>query len=190
MIAPPAADGRRVEAERQAGAIQPRLASTKPSRKRAPGYDWWMQYHDAFAPLAQALAVPFRLTDAGPEFCLITSLASGRWGFPKGMIDPGETAREAALKEAHEEAGLHGRILGEPLGEYRYAKWGSMLAVTAFLMEVSHADVAWLEADRRQRHWASAERAARMLDRRHLARLLRLAVTRLEALAVSEHSSS
>jgi 8-oxo-dGTP pyrophosphatase MutT (NUDIX family) len=137
-----------------------------------------MQPH-AIPSLAQASAVPYRLSGAGPEFCLITSLASGRWGFPKGIIDPGETAIEAALKEAHEEAGLHGQIVGEPLGEYQYAKWGSMLTVTAFLMEVSHADQTWLEADRRQRQWVSAESAARMLDRRYLARVLRLAIGRL-----------
>src|SRR5262249_34177969 len=130
--------------------------------------------------LLQASAVPFRRQDEGLEFCLITSLSSGRWGFPKGLIDPGETAIEAALKEAHEEAGLHGQIVGEPLGEYQYAKWGSMLTVTVFLMEVSRADTSWLEADRRQRQWVSAEAAARMLDRRHLARLLRWAVRRLD----------
>jgi 8-oxo-dGTP pyrophosphatase MutT (NUDIX family) len=137
-----------------------------------------MQPH-ALPSLAQASAVPYRLTRSGTEFCLITSLASGRWGFPKGLIDAGETAIETALKEAHEEAGLRGQIMGEPLGEYQYAKWGSMLTVTAFLMEVSQADATWLEADRRQRQWTSAELAARMLDRRYLARLLRLAVERL-----------
>ena len=115
-----------------------------------------------FAPsLLQASAVPFRRAgERASEFCLITSISSGRWGFPKGLIDPGETPIEAGLKEAHEEAGLHGQILGEPLGEYQYAKWGSMLSVTAYLMEVSRADAQWLEADRRQRQWVSAESAA------------------------------
>ena len=131
-------------------------------------------------PPAQASAVPYRAAAGGVEFCLITSLTSGRWGFPKGLIDPGETPAQAALKEAYEEAGLRGLIVGNPLGEYQYAKWGSLLTVTTFLMEVSQAEAVWLEADRRQRQWATAEEADRMLDRRHLARLLRLASGRLQ----------
>jgi phosphohistidine phosphatase len=134
---------------------------------------------DPTSPLLQASAVPFRAVGDTVEFCLITSLSSGRWGFPKGLIDPGETPIETALKEAHEEAGLQGRIVGEPLGEYSYAKWGTSLPVTAYLMVVTQAQPTWLEADRRQRKWASADDAANMLDRRYLAKLLRKAIQRL-----------
>lgn len=63
----------------------------------------------------QACAIPFRSVARQLEFCLITS-SSGRWLFPKGFIDPGETFVEAALKEAAEEAGVHGRVLGDPVG--------------------------------------------------------------------------
>ena len=127
----------------------------------------------------QASAVPFRRTKSGFEICLITSLSSGRWGFPKGLVDPGETAPETALKEAQEEAGLAGRIVGGTLGEYQYAKWGVMLTVTVYLMEVTQVAESWLEADRRQRRWVTAEAAAPMLDRKYLARMLRLAVAQL-----------
>ena len=36
----------------------------------------------------------------------------GRRTPPKGGIDPGETAEQAALREVHEESGMRGRIVG------------------------------------------------------------------------------
>jgi phosphohistidine phosphatase len=111
----------------------------------------------------QASAVPFRRRDGDLEFCLITSMSKRRWCFPKGIIDPGETPAETALKEAEEEAGLRGRIVGDPLGEYEYSKWGRVLRVLVLLMEVDHADDHWLEAEHRQRRWMGAEEAAERL---------------------------
>ena len=34
-----------------------------------------------------------------------------RWTFPKGRIDPGESAEAAALREVHEESGLRARVV-------------------------------------------------------------------------------
>ena len=42
------------------------------------------------------------------------------WSFPKGKLDPGETHRQAALREVEEETGLRCRT-GEELPEARYA---------------------------------------------------------------------
>lgn len=114
-------------------------------------------------PILQACVVPFRRRGERIEICLITSLKKGNWILPKGIIDPGETLEETALKEALEEAGLHGRIVGEPLGGYEDFKWGSKLLVTVLLMEVTRADDEWLEADVRERCWVDAGEAAEML---------------------------
>ena len=35
------------------------------------------------------------------------------WSLPKGHIEPGETAEQAAVREIHEETGILGEILGE-----------------------------------------------------------------------------
>ena len=43
----------------------------------------------------------------------------GLWALPKGLIDPGESAEETALREVEEETGARGRSLGK-LGDVRY----------------------------------------------------------------------
>jgi len=138
--------------------------------------------HDENASLEQASAVPYRFRDGQPEFCLITSTRSGKWGFPKGIIDPGETAEETAAKEAEEEAGLHGRIVGEPIGQYQYSKWGTTLLVTVYLMEVNGVDDDWEEAELRERVWRRAEEARAAISRTELRRLLDAAVERIRSI--------
>jgi phosphohistidine phosphatase len=131
------------------------------------------------SPLLQAAAIPYRIRDRQPEFCLITSIRKGLWAFPKGIIDPGETAAETALKEAEEEAGLHGRIIGEPLGHYQDYKWNTTLQVTVYLMEVTAADDDWEEADLRTRVWRRAKEARAAVQRREIQELLDVALERI-----------
>ena len=104
------------------------------------------------ARVPQVCVVPFRRFGDGTAFCLITSLRKRLWIFPKGTVNGGESLREAALKEAHEEAGLHGRIVGPPLGRYLDSKRGAVLDVTVLLMEVKRSDDVW-EEDTRLRCW-------------------------------------
>jgi 8-oxo-dGTP pyrophosphatase MutT (NUDIX family) len=130
-------------------------------------------------PVPQATAIPFRWRDGRLEFCLITSIQKGHWAFPKGIVDPGESDVEAALKEAHEEAGLAGAIVGEPLGEYVYVKWGRRLQVSVRLMRVTHAADQWSEQGVRQRRWATAEEARTLIARPELRALLDRAVERI-----------
>ncbi len=132
-----------------------------------------------FSRHRQAAAIPYRRVRERPEFCLITATGSGNWIFPKGIVDPGETVEQAALKEAFEEAGLHGRIVGQPLGSYPLAKFGRTFQVTAMLMEVTECDQQWSEQHLRQRRWVSEEEARRMLKHAHLRELLQSAVERL-----------
>jgi 8-oxo-dGTP diphosphatase len=45
--------------------------------------------------------------------------AAGTWTLPKGLIDPGESSSETALREGFEETGVTAR-LGSKLGDVRY----------------------------------------------------------------------
>ncbi len=131
-------------------------------------------------PIYQSSAIPFRRVDDRFEVCLITSLKKKRWMFPKGIIDPGETYVETALKEAQEEAGLHGRIIGEPLGTYEYFKWGTMLEVTVALMEVLQCDDHWPESAVRERRWLLPGEAIDILSKEELRSFLQRAIVLLD----------
>lgn len=128
----------------------------------------------------QASALPYRIRQGQLEFCLITSTGRRRWSFPKGVIDPGETPAETALKEAAEEAGLQGEICGKPLGKYQYAKWGRSLTVVVMLMKVRRAASRWDEADQRKRQWVASQEAVEIVDRPRLRRFVRAAIKRLD----------
>ena len=132
------------------------------------------------APIEQATAVPYRRQGPRLEFCLITTSQGSRWGFPKGIIEPGQTPRQAALVEAEEEAGLHGEIEGEELGGYAYTKWNRVLTVRGYLMRVTAEDDHWQEWTSRRRIWCSLAEAQARIDRPALQRLLATAAERLK----------
>ena len=51
--------------------------------------------------------VVFRM-DAGVPLFLLIRDSYANWGFPKGHVESGEAAEDAALREVREETGLHG----------------------------------------------------------------------------------
>jgi len=118
----------------------------------------------------QAAALPIR----GGKICLITSSNGKRWVIPKGVIEPGQTAGEAALVEAWEEAGLVGTLDKEPIGSFLYEKWCGTCHVTVFLMHVTDAADEFPEESVRQRSWVSLAGALERLDDAGLADILRL----------------
>lgn len=121
----------------------------------------------------QSAVIPYRVKDGQPEILLITSRKRKRWGVPKGVIEPFLSPAESAAQEAWEEAGLVGRVSAEPVGSYRYPKWGGICTVQVFWMEVETVLEEWPEANLRQRRWMSPEMAARTVSEEKLAQLIR-----------------
>jgi 8-oxo-dGTP pyrophosphatase MutT (NUDIX family) len=119
----------------------------------------------------QAAAIPVR----DDRVCLVTSSSGRRWVIPKGQIDPGHTAGEAALVEAWEEAGLVGALDPDPLGAYAYEKLGREHHVLVFRMNVTEARDEWPERVLREREWVTLSDALDRIEEPGLRDLLRLA---------------
>lgn len=115
----------------------------------------------------QAAALPFRVREGIVEVLLIRR-KDQPWGIPKGNVDPGRTLRNTALNEAAEEAGLHGELLEQPLGEFVYEKQFGQCLVTVYAMRVDAMDEVWMEQDFRQRNWFSVEQALSAIGRKQL----------------------
>lgn len=110
--------------------------------------------------LRQAAVIP--LVDG--QVGLVTSSSGRRWVVPKGMIDSGHSAGEAALVEAWEEAGLVGVLDPEPVGSYLYDKYGRTHHVLVYTLRVTEEAIDWPERDVRRREWVDPAEAVERVD--------------------------
>jgi 8-oxo-dGTP pyrophosphatase MutT (NUDIX family) len=117
------------------------------------------------SPITQACAVPYRVNRGRIEVCMVTTMRRRRWTFPKGIVERGDTLPGTALKEAWEEAGLRGEIVGGALGRYLQRKRGVEVTVTAHLMQVRESRSEWPEAELRERRWVAVAEAVEHLGR-------------------------
>lgn len=126
----------------------------------------------------QFAAMPFRIVSGAVEVLLITSRETHRWIIPKGWPMRGLPPREVAAREAFEEAGLVGTIVGKhAIGSYHYIKrlpdgQQARCHVKVFLLSVDHQADDWQEKAEREWRWLSPEKAAGLVEESGLAELL------------------
>ena len=81
------------------------------------------------------------------------------WIFPKGHVEPGESAAEAALREMREEGGVDGKII-KPIGVSTYESGKDRVKVSYFLVRYRRA----IEpSETRKRRWQSFSKARELV---------------------------
>ena len=98
----------------------------------------------------QAAVVPYRIRKSRIEVALVTRSGGKGWVVPKGSVDEGERPRDAAIREAEEEAGLRGIVTRRPVGRYHIKRKGRR-RVDVYLMRVTRVLEHWLEDSVRHR---------------------------------------
>lgn len=120
----------------------------------------------------QSAVVPYRKNHSGLEVLMIRSM-KGKWIVPKGLIEPGLSPQDSALKEALEEAGIKGTVNPDLIGEYEYKKWDGTCEVKVYAMRVDEMLDCW-EEDFRERKWFKLQKAVRSVSNRGLGGLMNL----------------
>jgi 8-oxo-dGTP pyrophosphatase MutT (NUDIX family) len=115
------------------------------------------------APLDQpthAGGVVVRRDGPRPRFLLVTARRSpGEWVLPKGHIEAGETAVEAAVREVLEESGV-AATAGDTLGDLEYDTPGGRIRARFFVMAFQSEGQ---PAESRERAWVTADDARKRL---------------------------
>lgn len=106
----------------------------------------------------------------------------GRWTFPKGHIEPGETAEQAAVREIREETGCAGRIVA-PLGQMSY-RFQTPLApveksVEFFLVETESVDLRPQPGEVEEARWVTVDEALVQLGYDNMLPILNRAIAKM-----------
>jgi diadenosine hexaphosphate hydrolase (ATP-forming) len=132
------------------------------------------------APVSQAGGIAFRGAGRNLSILLVTSKkTAGFWIFPKGHVEPGETAAQAGVRETEEEAGVTGDLLGSVGPPLEYDWNGKRYSVQYFLIRATAEAPA---NDGRIIEWLAVEDAWKRLSFDDTKRLLRMAVDMIDGI--------
>jgi 8-oxo-dGTP pyrophosphatase MutT (NUDIX family) len=130
--------------------------------------------------LRQYGALPFLITREGEiRILLVTTRGQRGWILPKGWPIRHLTAAATAAREAYEEAGAIGTIVGdEPCASFVYEKRADAGArficeVSVFLLAVERQLRKWPEKAQRKTRWFTPEAASRLVVPPGLGEILR-----------------
>ena len=127
----------------------------------------------------QAGAIVVRFDEDEPRLLLVTAKRNPKtWIFPKGHIEDGETAAEAAVREAREEAGVVG-VAVRSVGNVEVDLGEESIEVEYFLVTLEKDKGASDEG--RKRRWCTREEALERLEADAARALLEKAWARLPA---------
>ena len=126
----------------------------------------------------QVAALVYRIeADRQVRILLLTSLDTKRTIIPKGWPMKGLKDRDAAAREAFEEAGIVGKIGSKAIGRFHYWKWRktyfSYVRVDVYALKAQEFLDDYPEKGQRQLAWFSPEEAAMLIDEPQLATLVR-----------------
>jgi 8-oxo-dGTP pyrophosphatase MutT (NUDIX family) len=116
----------------------------------------------------QAGAIAVRQRGKEPEVVLVRSRRTGDWIFPKGHIEDGESAGEAAVRELEEEAGVIGEAL-TVVGSSRFRLDGEQFEVTYYLVRSLSSQ---RSPEMREVKWCRIDEARTLLEFADARRLL------------------
>ena len=108
----------------------------------------------------QAAVIPYRIRKERVEVALVTTSGGKSWIVPKGSVDEGEAPRDAAIREAEEEAGVLGVVSSKPLGRYTHVNGNGPCRVEVYMMRVTDVLDHWVEERLRRRRWLRVPQAA------------------------------
>jgi 8-oxo-dGTP pyrophosphatase MutT (NUDIX family) len=128
--------------------------------------------------IEQAGAIVVRAAKDEPRVLLVTARRNpNNWIFPKGHIEDGESRKDAAIREAREEAGVDGKVAGRA-GSMSFSFGDNRYRVHYFVVTTSDAGK---EREGRRLRWCRYKQALRRLTYDETRDLLREAWPGIEA---------
>jgi 8-oxo-dGTP pyrophosphatase MutT (NUDIX family) len=126
----------------------------------------------------QVGALPVRRTKQGKtQVLLVTTRGKDpHWIIPKGGRSKGLRDKDAAAREAREEAGVAGDTRSRPMGEFTHRKRnGQTKKIKVFRLEVKYEKADWPEKKQRKRRWTRPRQARRLVRDPMLRRIIQRA---------------